>query len=75
MASAIATDKVLFVSADFDDVVPQSNQDLLWEALGRPARMNVPLGHYTAVLAIGPILTAAACHFAARVPSTMATTP
>ncbi|MCA8952925.1 MAG: hypothetical protein KDE27_25670 [Planctomycetes bacterium] len=66
LARAVATDKVLFVSADFDDVVPAANQDLLWEALGRPERMFVPFGHYTAALAIGPILSAAADHFAAR---------
>lgn len=66
LASAVETEKVLFVSAGFDDVVPAANQDLLWEALGRPSRMTVPLGHYSAVLAIGPILTAAADHFEAR---------
>jgi pimeloyl-ACP methyl ester carboxylesterase len=67
-APCVPTAKVLFVSAAFDTVVPPRNQDLLWEALGRPARMVVPLGHYTAALAIDPILRAAAAHFRGRCP-------
>ncbi len=63
-AAAIPTQKVLFVGADLDSVVPRRNQDLLWEALGRPPRLQVPLGHYTAALAIDTILGAAASHFA-----------
>ena len=62
-AASVPTAKVLFVSADFDTVVPPRHQDLLWEALGRPARLRLPLGHYTAALAIQPILAAAASHF------------
>ncbi len=68
MAPAVATEKVLFVAAVFDDVIPRLNQDLLWEALGRPARYDVPFGHYTAAIAISPILSAAADHFATRGP-------
>lgn len=68
MAASIATAKVLFVSAYYDAVIPQRNQDLLWEALGRPARLTVPLGHYTAALAIDPILSAAADHFTSLIP-------
>ncbi|MCB9886137.1 MAG: hypothetical protein H6838_11635 [Planctomycetes bacterium] len=70
VAPSIDTRKVLFVSAQFDDVVPRRNQDLLWEALGRPARLRVPFGHYTAALAIDEILGAAAAHFRARCRST-----
>ncbi len=66
LAPSVRTEKVLFVSATFDDVVPRRHQDLLWEALGRPRRYVVPFGHYTAALAIEPILTAAADHFRAR---------
>ncbi len=72
MAPSIDAEKVLFVSAQFDDVVPRRNQDLLWEALGRPARLRVPFGHYTAALAIDEILGAAATHFRARCRSTAA---
>jgi hypothetical protein len=66
-AASIPPGKVLFVSAAFDDVVPRRNQDLLWEALGRPARMTVPLGHYWSALALHAILSAAADHFTARI--------
>ncbi|MBL8727039.1 MAG: hypothetical protein JNM25_01320 [Planctomycetes bacterium] len=65
-AASVPAAKVLFVSARFDTVVPRRHQDLLWEALGRPARMEVPLGHYTAALTIDPILAAAAAHFRSR---------
>lgn len=65
-AASVPTGKVLFVGATFDTVVPSRNQELLWEALGRPARLSVPLGHYTAALAIDPILGAAAAHFRSR---------
>ncbi len=68
MAASVDTKKVLFVSAFYDAVIPRRNQDLLWEALGRPARLTVPLGHYTAALAIDPILSAAADHFTSRIP-------
>ena len=48
--------RVLLVSATFDTVVPRRHQDLLWESLGRPRRMWVPFGHYTAALSISSIL-------------------
>lgn len=66
MARAVPTGKVLFVAGDFDTVIPRRNRDLLWEALGRPQRFDVPLGHYTAALAIAPILDAVASHFRHR---------
>ena len=54
------------MSAQFDDVVRPEYQDLLWEGLGRPARLSVPLGHYTSALAMGPILTAVTGFFDQR---------
>lgn len=66
LAGAVPTAKALLIGAEFDSVVPLRNQNLLWEALGRPARLQVPFGHYTAALAIDEILAAAAAHFAAR---------
>lgn len=68
-AASVPTAKVLFVGAEFDTVVPRRNQDLLWEGLGRPARLQVPLGHYTAALAIDPILSAVAAHFRSLLPA------
>ncbi len=72
MARAVPTQKVLFIAGDFDTVIPERNRDLLWEALGRPQRYDVPLGHYTAALAIAPILDAVAEHFRARAAQTIA---
>jgi dienelactone hydrolase len=58
LGAHVATEKVLLVHATLDDVVPRRNQDVLWESLGRPRRLLVPLGHYTAALALWPILAA-----------------
>lgn len=63
MAASVATEKVLFVTAAFDTVIPLRNRQILWEALGRPAQFAVPWGHYSAILAIDPIVGAAAAHF------------
>lgn len=63
MAASVDPRKVLFVSAVFDDVVTPRHQDLLWEALGRPDRLLVPLGHYSTALALDPVVTAVAEHF------------
>ena len=65
-APAVPTEKVLFVSAALDTVVPRRNQDLLWESLGRPQRLDLPFGHYTAALAIDRVLSEAAEHFRGR---------
>jgi pimeloyl-ACP methyl ester carboxylesterase len=65
-APMIATERVLLVEAALDTVVPARNQALLWEALGRPARFTVPLGHYTAALAIDLIIAKVTQHFAER---------
>lgn len=67
-AAYVATDKVAFVSASLDEVAPRRHQDLLWEGLGRPQRFTVPLGHYSAVLALEWILDAVAGTFTARLP-------
>lgn len=74
-AAAIPTEKVLFVGARFDSVVPPRHQNLLWEALGRPLRLDVPLGHYSSALAIGGILDACAAHFERRLSMRRATSP
>jgi hypothetical protein len=58
LAAFIATERVLMVGARWDEVIPWRNQQLLWESLGRPQRLLLPLGHYSAALALGPVLTA-----------------
>ncbi|MCA8955932.1 MAG: hypothetical protein KDC87_07650, partial [Planctomycetes bacterium] len=51
LAPYIPTRRTLLVSAAWDDVVPRRNQDILWEALGRPQRLQLlALGHYTAAI-------------------------
>lgn len=69
MAASVPTEKVLFVSAALDTVIPRANRQILWEALGRPAQFAVPWGHYSAFLAIDPIVGAAAAHFQALHPA------
>lgn len=65
-AASVPTEKVLFVSAALDTVVPRRNQSLLWEGLGRPERLDVPFGHYTAAMALDRVIGAAADHFHAH---------
>lgn len=62
----VASDKVFLVATLLDGVVPMRNQDLLWESLGRPERLVMPLSHYTAALGIGRILSRADRFLAAR---------
>lgn len=62
----VATDRVFLVAAKYDTVVPVRHQDLLWESLGRPERMRIPFGHYTAAVVIYQILDAATAFFRAR---------
>ena len=67
-APFVPTEKVLFVSAMLDTVVPRHNQDVLGEGLGRPQRLDIPFGHYSAALAIDRVISAAADHFRAHCP-------
>jgi hypothetical protein len=56
VAGYIETERVFLFTAQLDAVVPRRNGELLWEALGRPARMLAPVGHYTAALVYGKVL-------------------
>jgi pimeloyl-ACP methyl ester carboxylesterase len=67
-AASVPTEKVLFVSAALDTVVPRRNQSLLWEGLGRPLRLDLPFGHYTAAVVLDRVIGAAADHFHAHCP-------
>ncbi len=62
----VASERVFLVATRLDEVVPMRNQDLLWESLGRPERLVMPLSHYTAVVGIGRILSSADRFLAAR---------
>ena len=67
-APTVPTGRVLLVAATLDEVILGRQQDLLWEAFGRPARLSLPLGHFTAALAVDAIVAAAARHFHALGP-------
>lgn len=65
-APYVPTERVFLVAAQFDEVVRPQHQDLLWEALGRPQRLSVPLGHYTAALVLDPLISSIADFFDSR---------
>jgi len=49
LAAAIDPRRVLFVESTADRDMPSAQQAELYEALGRPARVRIPTGHYAAV--------------------------
>jgi len=62
LAPAVEASAVLMISAVFDRSIPRRNSDQLWEALGRPERLWLPLGHYTSYLLV-PYVRAQALRF------------
>jgi dienelactone hydrolase len=46
LAANISTDSVLIASGRLDRVMPPERTRRLWEALGRPTWVHLPLGHY-----------------------------
>jgi len=58
-ASKVAANRTLFIAARFDAVVRWRNSVRLWEALGRPKRVVLPTGHYSAVVFVPYIRIAA----------------
>ena len=52
LAPYIDRGRVLMVIARFDRSVGTRNSVRLWNALGRPAVINLPLGHYSSILAL-----------------------
>lgn len=62
LAPHVPTDHVLLVIATKDHSVPTVTGERLYEALGRPAVIRVPLGHYGTIVAL-PFLTARAFEF------------
>lgn len=53
---------VLFIRAAFDRVIPAANAERLWEKLGRPERLDIPTGHYTAALLLPYLRAKVAAH-------------
>lgn len=66
LAPFVATGRVLLVGTTADGVVPPRHQDLLWEAFGRPRRALLPLGHYSAAIALPGVLATADAFFRDR---------
>ena len=48
-ADRIDPERVLLISARFDQVIPEDRTRALWYALGRPRWLTVPTGHYQLV--------------------------
>ena len=55
--------RVLTISGRFDWVVPMALSTQWWEAAGRPNRIILPTGHYSAVFAVHYALQACLDHF------------
>jgi hypothetical protein len=62
-AKSLDPTRVLMVHARFDAVVPYENGTLLWRAAGRPRRIVLLAGHYSAGLYIGHLLDETERHF------------
>lgn len=62
-APAIDPRTSLLIHARFDGVVPYARGTELWEAAGRPARITLLTGHYTAWFAVPYLLSATLTHF------------
>jgi len=45
-AAAIRPGSALLATGRFDRVMPPERGEALWEALGRPKRIELPVGHY-----------------------------
>ena len=52
LAPRVPPEKVLLVLSRFDKTVPADCGERLWRALNRPEVVRLPLGHYTAVVAL-----------------------
>jgi dienelactone hydrolase len=47
--------RVLMIDAKFDDCMPSTSRETLWDALGRPERITLAYSHRTAFYSITPI--------------------
>ncbi len=50
LAPAVDPRRVMFVTTRWDTIVPLANQELLWRAMGRPLRYDLPAGHYSGIV-------------------------
>ena len=47
--------EVLMIDAHYDDCMPQSSRDALWESLGKPERISYRYAHKSSFLAMTPL--------------------
>lgn len=62
-ANCIRPSTILLVDARFDRVILPLQADLLWEKMGKPSRIRIPSGHYTASLFLPYVQTMVLQHF------------
>jgi len=62
-ASAIKPASVLLATGRFDHVIPPAQSEQLWEALGRPKRIRLPIGHYQLLPFFWWLMARGADHF------------
>ncbi|MCZ7585471.1 MAG: hypothetical protein M5R36_20205 [Deltaproteobacteria bacterium] len=55
--------KVLLISPRFDKIVPYDLSTAWWDAAGRPSRITIPTGHYSAVFALHYVEAQTVDHF------------
>lgn len=54
-AGNINPQKVLYINSLYDDYIPKAGIEQLWEALGRPERIQIPYGHKFSFLSMTPL--------------------
>ena len=52
LAPYVDPSRILMIMAGFDRTIGRANALRLWQALGRPRAVTLPLGHYTSYLAL-----------------------
>lgn len=51
----IPPSQILYVDVEYDEFIPQSGRETLWQALGKPERVKFFHSHRTAFLSLTPI--------------------
>lgn len=62
-AKCVRPSTILLVDARFDRIILPAYAELLWEGMGKPPRIQLPTGHYTAGLFLPYIRSATLRHF------------
>jgi dienelactone hydrolase len=75
LAPYVDPKQVLQITARYDQVVPPAQQQLLWEALGRPTRVDLPTGHYLGVLYLPWVMDTSLSWLRARLAAPPAVSP